>query len=52
MTVKGQTELVAVVDGEALRAREMTIGLSEKKVNFFYPAGLSYGPKDGRAPFR
>ena len=52
VTVKGQTELVAVVDGEALRAREMTIGLSEKKVNFFYPAGLSYGPKDGRAPFR
>ena len=42
VTIKGRKELVAVVDGEALRAREMTIGLSEKKVNFFYPAGLSY----------
>ncbi len=36
---------MAVVDGEALRARELTIGLSEKKVNFFYPAGLDYRPK-------
>ena len=45
MTIKGQDELVAVVDGEALRARELTIGLSEKKVNFFYPAGLDYQPK-------
>ena len=45
VTIKGQDELVAVVDGEALRARELTIGLSEKKVNFFYPAGLDYRPK-------
>ena len=45
VTIKGQDELVAVVDGEALRARELTIGLSEKKVNFFYPAGLDYQPK-------
>lgn len=45
VTVRGRKELVAVVDGEALRAREMTIGLSDKKVNFFYPAGLSYRPK-------
>ena len=45
VTIRGRRELVAVVDGEALRAREMTIGLSDKKVNFFYPAGLSYRPK-------
>ena len=42
MTLRGRDELVAVVDGEPLRARELTIGLSDKKVNFFYPAGLSY----------
>lgn len=45
VTIKGREELVAVVDGEPLRAREMTIQLSDKKVNFFYPAGLSYEPK-------
>lgn len=45
VTIRGQAELVAVVDGEPLRAREMTIRLSDKKVNFFYPAGLTYEPK-------
>lgn len=45
VTIRGRKELVAVVDGEALRAREMTIGLSDRKINFFYPAGLSYRPK-------
>ena len=45
VTVKGRTELVAVIDGEALRARELTIGLSDKKVDFFYPAELDYLPK-------
>ena len=42
---KTQRELVAVVDGEAVRARELRIGLSDKKINFFYPAGLSYEPQ-------
>ena len=42
VTIRGRDELVAVVDGEPLRARELTIGLSDKKVNFFYPAGLDY----------
>ena len=47
VTVRSKTreELVAVVDGEPVRSRELRIGLSDKKVNFFYPAGLSYGPK-------
>lgn len=44
VTVRGRQELVAVVDGEVVRSRELHIGLSDKKVNFFYPAGLSYGP--------
>ena len=35
-------ELVAVVDGEVMRARSFTVRLSEKKVNFFYPAGASW----------
>lgn len=38
-------ELVAVVDGEVMRGREFTVKLSDKKVNFFYPAGLTYAPE-------
>ena len=45
VTVRSSQELVAVVDGEPLRARELTIKLSDKRVNFFYPAGLDYLPK-------
>ena len=44
VTVKGQQKLVAVVDGEPVWSRELRIGLSDKKVNFFYPAGMSYDP--------
>lgn len=35
-------ELTAVVDGEVMRAREFIIKLSEKKVNFFWPAYMDY----------
>lgn len=35
-------EVVVCVDGEILSAHEFTIKLSHKKVNFFYPADLSY----------
>ncbi len=45
VTVRSPQELVAVVDGEPLRAYELNIRLSDKKVNFFYPAGMSYEPK-------
>lgn len=45
VTVRSPQELVAVVDGEPLRARELIIRLSDKKVNFFYPAGLDYRPR-------
>lgn len=37
-----QEELVAIVDGEALWGKSFTVGLSEKKVNFFYPASMTY----------
>ncbi|MEA4955077.1 MAG: diacylglycerol kinase family protein [Pseudoflavonifractor sp.] len=38
VTFTAEEELVAVVDGEVLRGRSFTIALSERKVNFFYPA--------------
>ena len=34
--------VIAVVDGEVMRDCSFTVRLSEKKVNFFYPAGASY----------
>ncbi|NCB62188.1 MAG: BmrU protein [Clostridia bacterium] len=40
-------ELVTVVDGEVMRGRSFTVRLSEKKVNFFYPADLTYHVKSG-----
>ena len=45
VTIRSEQELVAVVDGEVTRSRELRIGLSDKKVNFFYPAGMSYEPQ-------
>ncbi len=42
-TVRASRELVAVVDGEPVRGEELNIRLSEKKVNFFYPADMDYG---------
>ena len=37
-------DVTTVVDGETMRAPEFTVTLSDKKVNFFYPAGASYQP--------
>ncbi len=37
-----ERELVAVVDGEVVCSQELRIGLSDRKVNFFYPADLTY----------
>ena len=42
VTVRGERELVAVVDGEAVRSKVLDIRLADKKVNFFYPADVSY----------
>ena len=45
VTVHSPQELVAAVDGEILRSCELNIRRSDKKMNFFYPAGLNYEPK-------
>ena len=34
--------ITVVVDGEVMRDAAFTVRLSEKKVNFFYPAGAGY----------
>ena len=36
--------ITVVVDGEVMRDTSFTVRLSEKKVNFFYPAGAGYQP--------
>lgn len=45
LSVSSDRELVAVVDGEVMRANAFAIRLSEKKISFFYPAGADYRPK-------
>ena len=42
VTFSSEQELIAVVDGEEVRGKAFTVCLSEKKVNFFYPACASY----------
>lgn len=44
VTFSSDQELVAVVDGETVKANSFTIKLSDKKINFFYPAYLNYQP--------
>ena len=39
--------LTAVVDGEVMEDTAFTVRLSEKTVNFFYPAGAGYQPEAG-----
>ena len=43
VTIRGEREIPAAVDGEVIWLKELDIRLSEKKVNFFYPAGVDYG---------
>lgn len=45
MSFRGDHEIVAVVDGEVMRGKEFVIKLSEKKLNFFYPEGMSYAQR-------
>lgn len=40
--IRSGEKMVAVVDGEVVRSKELVIRLSEKKVNFFYPDGVHY----------
>lgn len=42
ITFSSEEEMVAVVDGEVLHDKSFTVCLSEQKVKFFYPAGLSW----------
>ncbi|MBM6897151.1 BmrU protein [Pseudoflavonifractor capillosus] len=52
-TISAPDPIVAVVDGETLENTRYHIRLSEKKVNFFYPQGLSYQPRvEGRISTR
>lgn len=42
VTFSSPQPLTAVVDGEVVESTQFTIGLSDKKVNFFYPAHADY----------
>ncbi len=44
ITVRAKDPITLVVDGEVMEDRAYTIRLSEKKVNFFYPAGATWHP--------
>lgn len=46
ITVSADKEIIVVVDGEELRGTHFDIRLSEKKVNFFYPASSSYSREE------
>lgn len=42
ITFSSTEEIVAVVDGETVRGNTFSIGLSDRKVNFFWPEHLDY----------
>ncbi len=42
VTLSAPDPITAVVDGEVMRDTSLTIRLSERKVNFFYPARATY----------
>lgn len=44
VSFSSQQPITVVVDGEVMRDTAFTVRLSEKKVNFFYPAGADYRP--------
>ncbi len=48
ITFSSDQELVAVVDGETVKAKSFTIQLAQQKINFFYPAYLHYRPEQNR----
>ena len=45
VTFTAEEDNVTLIDGEVVPGREFTVRLSEKKVNFFYPARADYGVK-------
>lgn len=44
-TFSSEEEMVTVVDGEVLRGKEFTVRLSDKRINFFFPARADYRVK-------
>ena len=48
VSFSAQAPITVVVDGEVMEDTRFTVRLSEKRVNFFYPAGLSYQPEKRR----
>jgi YegS/Rv2252/BmrU family lipid kinase len=42
VTYSSHREITTVVDGEVMRDTQFTVRLSDKRVNFFYPAGASF----------
>ncbi len=42
ISFRSEEEITAVVDGEVIRDTSFTVRLSERKINFFYPAQASY----------
>ena len=42
ISFSSREEITAVVDGEVIRDKSFLVRLSERKVNFFYPAAASY----------
>lgn len=43
-------EFVTVVDGEVMYGSSFTVSLSDRKINFFYPAEADYLVRDGNIP--
>jgi len=50
LSFRSNEEITAVVDGEVMRDTAFTVRLSEKKINFFYPADSSYAVEFSTPP--
>ncbi len=50
ISFSSQEPITVVVDGEVMVDHNFELRLSEKKVNFFYPQGLSYQPTETQSP--
>ena len=50
ITIHGDEPSRISVDGELVVAQDVTFRISEKKLRFFYPKGLSWAPKEAPVP--
>lgn len=48
LTFSSPVPITVIIDGETMEDTSFTLRLSDKKVNFFYPEGLSYLPAGQR----